>query len=128
MVYTTLAIILYFFMRETPIYGFPETTNDYFANLRFVFAGDSGSILHVGFIPLAMAYLTLSWLVAGEILIIDSSSHSGRQMKQSTFNNLFLFNLFFFPSMTVYSIFDNPLSLQSIFVCIQMIVGALILR
>lgn len=77
--WTGIALLLYFVLAEIPLYGIPQQVQDYFATLRFVLAGRSGSLLTLGIGPIVTASIIMQLLVGSEIVRLDLSNPEDRR-------------------------------------------------
>lgn len=95
--WTGIALLLYFILAEIPIYGIPKEVQDYFATLRFVLAGRSGSLLTLGIGPIVTASIIMQLLVGSEIVHLDLSNPDDRRFYQAS-QKLFAVFMSFFES------------------------------
>ena len=81
--WTVVALLLYFAMAEIPLFGIPETVQDYFQTLRVVLAGRNGSLLTLGIGPIVTAGIIMQLLVGSEIIRLDLSNPEDRRFYQA---------------------------------------------
>ncbi len=93
--WTGIVLLLYFVLAEIPLYGVPKNIQDYFASLRFVLAGRSGSLLTLGIGPIVTAGIILQLLVGSEILKLDLSNPEDRRFYQALQRLFSVFMAFF---------------------------------
>lgn len=95
--WTGIALLLYFVLAEIPpLYGIPpQQVQDYFATLRFVLAGRSGSLLTLGIGPIVTASIIMQLLVGSEIVRLDLSNPEDRRFYQATQRVFAVFMSFF---------------------------------
>jgi hypothetical protein len=66
--WTGIVLLLYFILAEIPLYGIPAQIQDYFATLRFVLAGRSGSLLTLGIGPIVTASIVMQLFAGAKII------------------------------------------------------------
>ncbi len=66
--WTILCLVLYFIMTNIMIFGMQDRFVDLFANYRFIMAGASGSIMHLGIGPIVTASIILQLFVGAKII------------------------------------------------------------
>ena len=93
--WTGIVLLLYFILAEIPLYGIPPEIQDYFATLRFVLAGRSGSLLTLGIGPIVTASIIMQLLVGSEIVHLDLSNHEDRKFYQAAQKLFAVFMSFF---------------------------------
>jgi len=70
--WTALILVVYFVMTNVTVYGLdPEKTMDLFAQFRAIFAGSSGSIVHLGISPIVNASIMMQLFQGAEIINLD---------------------------------------------------------
>ncbi len=102
-IWTGIVLLLYFILAEIPIYGIPSHIKDYFATLRFVLAGRSGSLLTLGIGPIVTASIIMQLLVGSEIVHLDLSNHEDRRFYQATQKLFAVFMSFFEAAIYVFA-------------------------
>lgn len=90
-----LMLAIYFILAEIPVYGIAETQIDYFAGLRAIMAGESGTILTLGIGPVVTAGIIMQLLAGSEIIKFDLSSPQGKAAFQGTQKILAILLCFF---------------------------------
>jgi preprotein translocase subunit SecY len=73
-----IVLLIYFLLKEVPIYGLSPTAIDYFENIRAIIAGGFGSIISLGIGPIVTASIILQILIGGKLLDVDLSKPSDR--------------------------------------------------
>jgi len=101
--WTGIVLLLYFVLAEIPLYGIPKNIQDYFATLRFVLAGRSGSLLTLGIGPIVTASIIMQLLVGSEIVHLDLSNHEDRRFYQATQKLFAVFMSFFEAAIYVFA-------------------------
>ncbi len=82
--WTLIALVLYFIMANTMLYGFDRTAENYFKNIQVILASNFGTLMTLGIGPIVTASIVLQLLVGGKILRFDLSNPRDRLF----FNNL----------------------------------------
>ncbi len=90
-----LMLAIYFILAEIPVYGIADTQIDYFAGLRAIMAGESGTILTLGIGPVVTAGIIMQLLAGSEIIKFDLSSPQGKAAFQGTQKILAILLCFF---------------------------------
>jgi preprotein translocase subunit SecY len=76
--------MLYFIMTNITIYGLSSDVVDLFANYRFIMAGASGSIMHLGIGPIVTASIILQLFVGAKIIKLDLQKKEDKAIYQGT--------------------------------------------
>jgi len=84
LIWTLLCLILYFIMTNVMIYGMQERFVDLFENYRFIMAGASGSIMHLGIGPIVTASIILQLFVGAKIIKLDLTKKEDKAIYQGT--------------------------------------------
>ena len=82
--WTLLCLVLYFIMTNIIIFGLSEQTVDLFENYRFIMAGASGSIMHLGIGPIVTASIILQLFVGAKIIKLDLTKKEDKAIYQGT--------------------------------------------
>lgn len=82
--WTLLCLVLYFIMTNLIIFGLSEQTVDLFENYRFIMAGASGSIMHLGIGPIVTASIILQLFVGAKIIKLDLTKKEDKAIYQGT--------------------------------------------
>jgi len=82
--WTLLCLVLYFIMTNVIIFGLSEQTVDLFENYRFIMAGASGSIMHLGIGPIVTASIILQLFVGAKIIKLDLTKKEDKAIYQGT--------------------------------------------
>ncbi|AHL23767.1 MULTISPECIES: preprotein translocase subunit SecY [Thermococcus] len=101
--WTGIVLLLYFILAEIPLYGIPPKVQDYFATLRFVLAGKSGSLLTLGIGPIVTASIIMQLLVGSEIVKLDLSNPEDRRFYQAAQKLFSVFMSFFEAAIYVFA-------------------------
>lgn len=79
LIWTLLALLIYFIMSEIPLYGIPITTSgDTFTAYRVIFASARGTLMELGIGPIVTAGLIIQLLAGSDIISFDRSSAEDR--------------------------------------------------
>jgi preprotein translocase subunit SecY len=82
--WTVLCLILYYILTQIMIYGISGTVIDLFAGYRFIMAGASGSIMHLGIGPIVTASIILQLFVGAKIIKLDLTKEEDKGIYQGT--------------------------------------------
>jgi preprotein translocase subunit SecY len=82
--WTLLCLILYFILTNVMIIGLQEEVVDLFENYRFIMAGASGSIMHLGIGPIVTASIILQLFVGAKIIKLDLTKKEDKAIYQGT--------------------------------------------
>jgi len=82
--WTLLCLILYFILTNILIFGMQERFVDLFENYRFIMAGASGSIMHLGIGPIVTASIILQLFVGAKIIKLDLTKKEDKAIYQGT--------------------------------------------
>ncbi len=109
-------LILYFALTQVPMFGVPETAQDYFESLRAVLAGRSGSILTLGIGPIVTASIILQLLQGSDIVKLDMNNPADKALFQGTQKLLGIFLSFFEGALYVLAgaFGANPISITAL--------------
>ncbi len=79
-IWTGVALIIYFVLTQIPLYGTPAEykVNDFFGQLRYVFASQAGSLMELGIGPIVTAGIILQLLVGSKVINLDLSDTDDR--------------------------------------------------
>lgn len=69
--WTIAVLVLYFIMTNIPIYGLAEGGSDAFGQFRGILAGEQGSILQLGIMPIVTASIVLQILTGTNVIRLD---------------------------------------------------------
>lgn len=124
--WTVVALLLYFAMAEIPLFGIPETVQDYFQTLRVVLAGRNGSLLTLGIGPIVTAGIIMQLLVGSEIIRLDLSNPEDRRFYQALQKVFAVFMCFFEAGVYVFAgAFGNPTLTIKILLMLQLAFGGI---
>ena len=82
--WTLLCLILYFILTNIMIFGLKSNVIDLFAQYRFIMAGASGSIMHLGIGPIVTASIILQLFVGAKIINLDLTKSEDKAIYQGT--------------------------------------------
>ena len=82
--WTILCLVLYFILTNVMIYGLKGDVIDLFAQYRFIMAGASGSIMHLGIGPIVTASIILQLFVGAKIINLDLTKKEDKAIYQGT--------------------------------------------
>ncbi len=82
--WTILCLILYFVLTNVMIFGLKGDIIDLFENYRFIMAGASGSIMHLGIGPIVTASIILQLFVGAKIINLDLTKKEDKAIYQGT--------------------------------------------
>ncbi len=79
LIWTLLALLIYFIMSEIPLYGIPITAgSDTFTAYRVIFASTRGTLMELGIGPIVTAGLIIQLLAGSDIISFDRSNAEDR--------------------------------------------------
>ena len=80
--WTVLSLIIYFILTNIMIFGLKSNVVDLFAQYRFIMAGASGSLMHLGIGPIVTASIILQLFVGAKIINLDLSKSEDKAIYQ----------------------------------------------
>ncbi len=80
LLWTVGILLLYFMLSNIFLFGLSPESRDLFAFWRYLLAGESGTIIHLGIGPIVTASIILQLLKGADILQIDTSDVRGQVM------------------------------------------------
>ena len=84
MFWTILCLIIYFILTNVMIFGLKPDIIDLFSQYRFIMAGASGSIMHLGIGPIVTASIILQLFVGAKIINLDLQNPDDKAIYQGT--------------------------------------------
>jgi len=85
MFWLILVLITYFIMTNVTVYGLSlERSLDLFEQFRAIFAGEQGSIVHMGIMPIVNASIIMQLFQGAEIVNLDMKDEEDRAVFQNT--------------------------------------------
>ncbi len=85
MIWVGLILVVYFAMTNVTVYGLdPAKTMDLFAQFRAIFAGSSGSFVHLGISPIVNASIMMQLFQGAEIINLDMKDDKDKALYQNT--------------------------------------------
>ena len=82
--WTVACLILYYILTQIMIFGLAGNVIDLFAGYRFIMAGASGSIMHLGIGPIVTASIILQLFVGAKIIKLDLTKQEDKGIYQGT--------------------------------------------
>jgi preprotein translocase subunit SecY len=82
--WTVLCLIIYFILTNVMIFGLKGDVIDLFEQYRFIMAGASGSIMHLGIGPIVTASIILQLFVGAKIINLDLTKKEDKAIYQGT--------------------------------------------
>ena len=82
--WTLFCLTLYFILTNITIYGLESNVIDLFEQYRFIMAGASGSIMHLGIGPIVTASIILQLFVGAKIIKLDLQKKEDKAIYQGT--------------------------------------------
>jgi len=82
--WTLFCLILYFILTNVMIYGLKTDIIDMFSQYRFIMAGASGSIMHLGIGPIVTASIILQLFVGAKIINLDLQKKEDKAIYQGS--------------------------------------------
>jgi preprotein translocase subunit SecY len=80
--WTGTCLVLYYMLTQVLIYGLSPDSLDIFSGFRVVFAGASGSIMHLGIGPIVTASIILQLFVGAKLINLDLQNDEDRSLYQ----------------------------------------------
>jgi len=80
--WTLICLILYYILTNVMIYGLKSDVVDLFSQYRFIMAGASGSIMHLGIGPIVTASIILQLFVGAKIIKLDLQKKEDKAIYQ----------------------------------------------
>ena len=100
--WTGLILCLYYVLCEIPMIGIPKTVQaDWLAPLRFILAGNSGTLMELGIGPIVTAGIIMELLVGANIVKLDLSDPEDRKIFNGAQRTLAIIMILFESSMLV---------------------------
>ncbi|MFP4000951.1 MAG: preprotein translocase subunit SecY [Thermoplasmata archaeon] len=85
MIWLILILLLYFLMSNVLIYGLSQDQSiDLFEQFRAIFAGEMGSIVHLGITPIVNASIIMQLFQGAEIVDLDMKDEKDQALFQNT--------------------------------------------
>ncbi len=83
LIWTGVALLLYFFMSLTPLYGLAPDYVAHFEQLAVLLAANFGSLISLGIGPIVTGSIMLQLLVGADVIKIDLKSPDGKKKYQA---------------------------------------------
>jgi preprotein translocase subunit SecY len=136
MFWTILCLIIYFILTNVMIFGLKSDVIDLFANYRFIMAGASGSIMHLGIGPIVTASIILQLFVGAKIINLDLSNSEDKAIYQGTQKILVIVMIvveaipqifgYLQPTTGLVDVFGGNMGMANFVIVFQLIIGAII--
>ncbi|MDG6218465.1 MAG: preprotein translocase subunit SecY [Candidatus Thermoplasmatota archaeon] len=134
MFWTLLALIIYFILTNVMIFGLKTDVIDLFEQYRFIMAGASGSIMHLGIGPIVTASIILQLFVGAKIINLDLTKTEDKAIYQGTQKILVLVMIFVEAIPQIFGYLEPTtglvnavgLPMADTIIIIQLVIGALI--
>ncbi|MFW6375811.1 MAG: preprotein translocase subunit SecY [Thermoplasmatota archaeon] len=95
MLWLIVILVVYFSLTNVTIYGLdPQQTMDMFEQFRAIFAGESGSIVHLGISPIVNASIMMQLFNGADIVNLDMKDEDDKAVYQSTQKFLVIIMIF----------------------------------
>ncbi|MCJ7572303.1 MAG: preprotein translocase subunit SecY, partial [Candidatus Thermoplasmatota archaeon] len=92
--WTLFCLVLYYILCNITIYGLQSTVIDLFSQYRFIMAGASGSIMHLGIGPIVTASIILQLFAGAKIIKLDLTKQEDKQVYQGVQKILVILMIF----------------------------------
>lgn len=134
MFWTILCLIIYFILTNIMIFGLKSEVIDLFAQYRFIMAGASGSIMHLGIGPIVTASIILQLFVGAKIINLDLTKTEDKAIYQGTQKILVIVMILVEAIPQIFGYLEPSQSLitavggnwANVIIVIQLVVGALL--
>jgi preprotein translocase subunit SecY len=130
LIWTGVALVLFFVLSLTPLYGLNQSYVAQFETLAILLAASFGSIISLGIGPLVTGSIMLQLLVGAEVIKVDTKTPEGRKKFQGYQK---LFSIFFVVFENAAYVLSGALPpatpgmLNITLLILQLIIGGLIL-
>ena len=132
--WTLICLIFYFILTNVMIYGLSSFTIDLFEQYRFIMAGASGSIMHLGIGPIVTASIILQLFVGAKIIKLDLTKKEDKAIYQGSQKVLVIVMIFveaipqIFGYLSPSDAFVGMVggNLANAIIIIQLVIGALL--
>jgi len=133
--WTLLCLILYFILTNVVIFGLSDFTVDLFEQYRFIMAGASGSIMHLGIGPIVTASIILQLFVGAKIIKLDLTKKEDKAIYQGTQKVLVIVMIIVEAVPQIFGYLRpsdgfidlvGGVGLANLFIIIQLVIGALL--
>ncbi len=134
MFWTLLSLIVYFVLTNVMIFGLKPDVIDLFSQYRFIMAGASGSIMHLGIGPIVTASIILQLFVGAKIINLDLTNSDDKAIYQGTQKILVIVMIFVEAIPQIFGYLEPTaglvdavgVPLADTIIIIQLVIGALI--
>jgi len=134
MFWTLLSLIVYFVLTNVMIFGLKPDVIDLFSQYRFIMAGASGSIMHLGIGPIVTASIILQLFVGAKIINLDLTNSDDKAIYQGTQKILVIVMIFVEAIPQIFGYLEPTaglvdavgVPLADTVIIIQLVIGALI--
>ncbi len=77
--YTLIAVVLYFLLASTPVYGISKEVSSRFESLLVLLGASFGSLITLGIGPIVTGMIILELLIGAEVIRIDMKTEEGKK-------------------------------------------------
>ncbi len=126
-IWTSLALILFFVMGNISVIGLGGPGSDQLANLQVILASKIGTLITVGIGPIVLASIILQLLVGGKIIDIDLSNPKDKARFSGLQKLLAIILCFFEAGVYTISGMLTPMPGMELIVILQVAIGSIIL-
>lgn len=134
MFWTILCLIIYFILTNVLIFGLKTDVIDLFSQYRFIMAGASGSIMHLGIGPIVTASIILQLFVGAKIINLDLTNAEDKAIYQGTQKILVIVMIFVEAIPQIFGYLEPTqglvnavgVPLADTIIIMQLVIGALI--
>ncbi|MDH7507757.1 MAG: preprotein translocase subunit SecY, partial [Candidatus Thermoplasmatota archaeon] len=133
--WTLLCLIIYYVLTNVMIFGMQKHYVDLFENYRFIMAGSSGSLMHLGIGPIVTASIILQLFVGAKIIKLDLTKKEDKAIYQGTQKILVIVMIFveaipqifgyLRPSDQLISLVGSE-AMADVVIIMQLVIGALL--
>ena len=132
--WTILCLVIYFILTNVMIFGLKADIIDLFANYRFIMAGASGSVMHLGIGPIVTASIIMQLFVGAKIINLDLQKSEDKAIYQGAQKILVLLMIIVEAIPQIFGYLEPTSGLVGAFggsganfiIVIQLIIGAII--
>jgi preprotein translocase subunit SecY len=133
--WTILCLVIYYVLTNIMIFGMEKQFVDLFENYRFIMAGSSGSLMHLGIGPIVTASIILQLFCGAKIIKLDLTKKEDKAIYQGSQKVLVIVMIFVeaIPQIFGYLRPSSQLigmvggeSMASTIIIIQLVIGAVL--
>ncbi len=82
--WSTICLVTYFILTNVFLYGVAAEQIDLFANFRAIMAGEAGTVMHLGIMPIVTASIILQLFTGAKIINLDLTKSDDKAIFQGT--------------------------------------------